>query len=67
MSTNSDLWNLQSELYSIIRELRSIASAMQNETQGISMNRYAAKVNEIANEYQRHYNTLRNARIVDKK
>lgn len=66
MSTRSNLRNLQNELYSIIRELRNISEEMRIESQGIYMNRYGEKVNEIANEYQRHYNTLRNARIVEK-
>ena len=66
MSTKSDLRNLQNELYSIIQELKSIASAMQTESQGVYMESYGAKVREIATEYTRYYNILRNARVIEK-
>ena len=66
MSTRSELRSLQNELYSIITELRGISAAMQSETKGLYMHGYADKVDDIANEYQRYYNTLRNARIVEK-
>lgn len=66
MSTKSDLRNLQNELYSIIQELKSIASAMQTESQGVYMENYGAKVNDVATEYRRYYNILKNAKIVEK-
>ncbi len=66
MDAGRELSSIQSELYSIIQELRSISNGLSLNFSGISSGTCADRVNEVANQYQGYLNKLYNSHVIAK-